>query len=112
MKTKLNTTGSMSLEVLIIKPRKNIKARVFFSYRTPVAYELLDNDVQTKVVIVDHQYSNTTSKHLSKIRDMFKVSKDDTYNLYAFIKAGLNDGLDLRVAENAAHWVTNYHNWE
>jgi len=83
MKTKLNTTGSMSSEI-------ENGAIKLYSYNTVMGY-IKDG----KTVLVDGGYSMTTAKHLSKYRDMYSIDREQTYEYKAFIKRAELDNVKV-----------------
>ena len=74
MKTKLNTTSSMSSEI-------ENGAIKLYSYN--------------KAVLVNGGYSMTTAKHLSKYRDMYSIDREQTYEYKAFIKRAELDNVKV-----------------
>lgn len=100
---KLNTTGTLYYENRIIKARKGITAAIFYSYNTPVGYQIFDNGATVKSVVVFHSYSKTTSKHLNKIKEIITDDKRNELTelrIEDFIKEGLKDEMDFRVGAN------------
>ena len=84
-KQKINSTGSMSVDI------SQDGAVKLYSYQTVVGY--VKNG---KVVLVDGGYSMTTAKHLAKYRDIYEINKEDTYEYNAFIMRAFKDGVDVR----------------
>lgn len=83
MKTKLNTTGSMSSEI-------ENGAIKLYSYNTVMGY-VKDG----RAVLVDGGYSMTTAKHLSKYREMYSIDREQTYEYKAFIKRAELDNVKV-----------------
>ena len=83
MKTKLNTTGSMSSEI-------ENGAIKLYSYNTVMGY--IKNG---KAVLVNGGYSMTTAKHLSKYREMYSIERGQTYEYKAFIKRAELDNVKV-----------------
>tara|TARA_R110002012_G_C11273222_1_gene569712 strand:- start:121 stop:390 length:270 start_codon:yes stop_codon:yes gene_type:complete len=83
MKTKLNTTSSMSSEI-------ENGAIKLYSYNTVMGY--IKNG---KAVLVNGGYSMTTAKHLSKYRDMYSIDREQTYEYKAFIKRAELDNVKV-----------------
>ena len=81
MKTKLNTTGTMSTKI-------EDGAIKLYSYNTVMGY-VKDG----KAVLVNGGYSMTTAKHLSKYRDMYSIERGQTYEYKAFIKRAKLDNV-------------------
>ncbi len=78
MKTKLNSTGTFSqivdLDILG-------GAIIFYSYDTVIG--VYHNKSET-FLVCENIWSQTTAKHLSTLRDMAQISKDDTFEPRAF----------------------------
>ncbi len=86
-KHKINSTGSMSVEV---SQEGNDSVFKLYSYNTVVGY--VKNG---KVVLVEGGYSTTTAKHLAKYREQYGISKEETYEYNAFIMRAYLDGVDV-----------------
>ena len=98
---KLNSTGSLSYRKINLKPRKKIDAVIYFSYRTPIGYQIIDQGNVRKTVVVNHSYSKTTTTHINKVKEIL-YPQNGIMNLFIenFIKEGLKDGMDLREGAN------------
>ena len=77
--TKLNSSGTFRQVVDI----DNIKggAIIFYSYNTVIG--MYHNKSET-FLVCQNDWSQTTAKHLSKLRDMAQITKEDTYEPRAF----------------------------
>jgi len=85
MKTKINSTGSMSTQV-------EDGALKLYSYDTVMGY--VKNG---KAIMVNEFYSRTTSKHQAKYREMFNLDRDkgELFEYGAFIKRAELDGVNV-----------------
>tara|TARA_B100000212_G_C27292755_1_gene498015 strand:- start:426 stop:716 length:291 start_codon:yes stop_codon:yes gene_type:complete len=85
MKTKINSTGSMSTQV-------EDGALKLYSYNTVMGY--VKNG---KAIMVNEFYSRTTSKHQAKYREMFNLDRDkgELFEYGAFIKRAELDGVNV-----------------
>ena len=101
MDIKLNSTGSLSCENITVDSEKKIDAVIYYSYATPVGYQILDQGMVRKTVIVNHKYSKTTSKHLNQLEALLiKNNGILRLGIESFIQDGLKDGINLRVGFN------------
>jgi hypothetical protein len=78
LKTKLNSTGTFSQIVDL-----NILggAIIFYSYDTVIG---MYHNLSETFLICQSVWSPTTAKHLSTLRDMAQISKEDTFEPRAF----------------------------
>ena len=85
MKTKINSTGSMSTQV-------EDGALKLYSYNTVMGY--VKNG---KAIMVNEFYSRPTSKHQAKYREMFNLDRDkgELFEYGAFIKRAELDGVNV-----------------
>lgn len=83
-KTKLNSTGSLSSRI-----EKGVTK--YYSYATCIGYISLSG----RVVLIGEYFSNTTSKHLSILRDKHDLEKGDTFEVDAFKKRAELDNVDV-----------------
>jgi len=100
---KLNTTGTLYYENIRIKKSRGISAAIFYSYRTPIGYQIFDNGATIKSVVVFHSYSTTTSKHINKVKELIKADERNELTelrIEDFIKEALKDKMDFRIGAN------------
>jgi len=95
---KLNSTGSL-------KRVEGTRYDLIKSYATPIAYVVdVENGTflnETKVILCNEFYSNTTAKHKSLIRDLYAGCAIGEFTLGGFYKRSEIDGVDVRGGWNA-----------
>ena len=94
----LNTTGTL-------RRVEGTRYDLIVSYNTPIAYVVdVENGTflnETKVILCNEFYSNTTAKHKSLIRDLYAGCAIGEFTLGGFYKRSEIDGVDVRGGWNA-----------
>jgi len=89
----LNTTGTL-------RRVEGTRYDLIVSYNTPIAYVVdVDNGSfinETKVILCNEFYSQTTAKHKSLIRDLYAGCAIGEFNIDGFYKRSEIDGVDIR----------------
>ena len=89
---KLNSTGSL-------RRVEGTRYDLIVSYNTPIAYVVdVENGTflnETKVILCNEFYSQTTAKHKSIIRDLYSSCAIGEFTFGGFFKRADIDGVDV-----------------
>lgn len=93
----LNSTGSL-------RRVEGTRYDLIVSYNTPIAYVVdVENGSfinETKVILCNEFYSQTTAKHKSIIRDLYSNCSIGEFTFGGFFKRAEIDGVDVRGGVN------------
>jgi hypothetical protein len=108
-------------EVLAVKPLNTTKTLrrvegtrydLIVSYNTPIAYVVdIENGTflnETKVILCNEFYSQTTAKHKNLIRDLYASCAIGEFDIGGFYKRSEIDGVDIRGGWNGgtnSNWL-------